>query len=48
MAAGIGLVLYFALAVGAHVRFRDLAHIGTPIVLLVLAVAAVVLRLLTD
>ncbi|NUT23431.1 MAG: DoxX family protein, partial [Hamadaea sp.] len=28
VAAGIGLVLYFALAVGAHVRFRDLAHIG--------------------
>ncbi|NUO61147.1 MAG: DoxX family protein [Hamadaea sp.] len=47
VAAAVGLVLYFALAVGAHVRFHDLAHIGTPIVLLLLAVVALVLRLLT-
>lgn len=40
LAAGIGLMAYFALALTAHARHRDLAHAATPAVVLVLAVAA--------
>lgn len=45
IAAAGGLVLYFAVAIGFHVRFRDTAHVATPIVYGVLAVAALVLGL---
>jgi xanthine/uracil/vitamin C permease (AzgA family) len=40
LASGIGLVAYFALALTAHARHHDLAHATTPLVVLVLAVAA--------
>jgi DoxX-like family len=43
IAASIGLVAYFVLAVGFHVRANDTAHVVTPAVLVVLAAAAVVL-----
>jgi hypothetical protein len=45
MAAAVGLVAYFLLAVGAHVRHRDLRPLPTPVVFLALSVAALVLRL---
>jgi hypothetical protein len=45
VAAAAGLVVYFALAIGFHVRAKDMANAVMPIVLMVLAVAALVLRL---
>lgn len=38
------LVLYFGLAVGAHVRYDDLANLPAPALMLLLAVAALLLR----
>lgn len=46
VAAG-GLIAYFTLAVGFHVRAKDAANAVMPIVLIVLAVAALGLRLAT-
>jgi DoxX-like family len=43
VAAG-GLVAYFALAVAFHVRAKDAAHAVTPVVLMLLAIAALALR----
>jgi hypothetical protein len=45
IAAATGLVLYFVGAVGAHVRARDYAGLAAPSPLLVIAVAALVLRI---
>ena len=42
-----GLIAYFALAVAFHVRAKDTANAVTPVVLMVLAVAALGLRLAT-
>ncbi len=47
VAAAIGLILYFAVAVGFHVRAGDLGNVATPLVLELLSVAALVLRLAT-
>ena len=47
VAAAGALVLYFAVAIGFHIRAGDTAHLPTPLVLEVLAVAALVLRLAT-
>jgi DoxX-like family len=44
VAAMVGVVCYFVLAVAAHIRFHDERHLGTPVVILLLAVAALVLR----
>jgi uncharacterized membrane protein YphA (DoxX/SURF4 family) len=46
IAAAIGLILYFAGAVIAHIRVRDW-NFGAAAMLLVFAVAALVLRLVT-
>jgi hypothetical protein len=46
VAAGIGLVLYFACAVVAHLRVGDVKGIGPAAFLLALAAGAVVLRIL--
>lgn len=43
IAAATGLVVYFVLAVGFHIRANDIAHVVTPAVLV--AVAAVTLAL---
>jgi len=43
LAAAAALVVYFALALIAHAAHRDLAHATTPLVILVLAVAAAAL-----
>jgi len=40
IAAGVGLTVYFVLALVAHARHRDLAHATTPAVLLALSVSA--------
>lgn len=47
IAAAVGLIAYFVLAVAAHIRYRDLENLPTPAVVEVLAVAALVLRLAT-
>jgi DoxX-like family len=43
LAAAAALVVYFALALGAHATHRDLAHATTPLAILVLAVTATAL-----
>jgi hypothetical protein len=45
IATAVGLVLYFVLAIGAHVRFHDVRHAPTPMVYLTLAVVALILHL---
>jgi hypothetical protein len=45
IAAGVGVVAYFVLAVAAHIRHRDQRHVATPLVIELLAVAALTLRL---
>ena len=45
VAAAIGLVAYFLLAIGAHIRAGDTKDIATPIVMELLAVAALILLL---
>lgn len=40
LAAGLGLMVYFLLALTAHARHRDLVHAATPLVVLVLATAS--------
>lgn len=44
IAAGACLTGYFLLAIGAHIRHRDLARVGPPIALTLFSVAALVLR----
>lgn len=46
LAAGC-LVSYFGLAVGAHVRYDDLANLPAPALMLLLALAALLLRVAT-
>jgi DoxX-like protein len=45
VAAAAALAVYFAVAVGFHVRNGDAAHLATPLVLALLAAAIAVLRL---
>lgn len=45
MAAAIGLVLYFVGAVAAHVKAGDTKGIGAPLVLAIIAGAALALRI---
>src|ERR1700751_6091990 len=47
VAAGIGLGLYFVGAVGAHLRVGDIKGIGPAAFILVVAAAALALRILT-
>jgi hypothetical protein len=47
IAAAIGLILYFLGAVLAHLRVRDFKGIPGPLPLLALAVAALILRILS-
>jgi hypothetical protein len=44
VAAAVGLVVYFLLAIGAHIRAGDAVHLPTPVVIELMAVAALVLR----
>lgn len=47
IAAAVGLVCYFAVAIVFHLRARDTGALGTPIAMAVLAAAALTLHLLT-
>jgi hypothetical protein len=47
MAAGTGLVVYFLGAIVAHLRVGDLEGIGTPAVPFALAIACLVMRILS-
>ena len=47
VAAAAGVVAYFVLAVAAHLRADDAAHLRTPALILALGVAALLLRLAT-
>lgn len=46
IAAGIGLVLYFLLAVGAHLRVKD-SNVAAPLGLAVFSAVALTLRVLS-
>jgi hypothetical protein len=45
VAATVGVVCYFVLAVAAHIRFHDERHLPTPLVILALAIGALILRI---
>jgi hypothetical protein len=45
IAAAIGLIVYFVVAIAAHVRHHDLGHAPTPVVIELLAIAVLVLQL---
>lgn len=47
VAAAGAVIVYFGLALGAHIRAADLENLPTPAVIELLAVAALVLRLET-
>ena len=47
LAAAIGLVAYFLLAVAAHIRARDVRQLPTPLLYLALAIAVVALHVAT-
>jgi hypothetical protein len=47
VAAAAALVLYFSVAVAAHLRADDARNVPTPLVMAALAVAVLVLRLVT-
>ena len=47
IAAAIGVICYFVLAVAAHIRADDLANLPTPAAIELFAIAALVLRLAT-
>jgi DoxX-like family len=44
VAAGAAIVLYFLVAIAAHIRSGDLEHLPTPIVMELLAIGATALR----
>jgi len=44
IAAGIGVIVYFVLAIVAHIRHHDERNLPTPVAIEVLAVAALTLR----
>lgn len=45
LAAAVGVVVYFLLAIAAHVRAGDQEHLPTPLVIELVALAALALRL---
>jgi hypothetical protein len=45
IAAAVALVLYFAMAIAAHLRVDDAANLPTPLVLEVMALAVLLLHL---
>jgi DoxX-like family len=47
IAAAVGLVVYFVLAVGFHIRANDTAHVITPAILSGVAAAVVALHVTT-
>jgi hypothetical protein len=47
IAAALAIVVYFLVAIAAHVRSDDLEHVSTPIAMELLAIAGAVLRIAT-
>ncbi len=47
IAAVVGVIAYFALAIAAHIRAHDVEDLPTPLVIELLAIAALALRLAT-
>lgn len=47
VAAAIGVILYFIVAIAFHIRADDAEHLTTPLVIAAIAAAALVLRLAT-
>jgi DoxX-like family len=47
IAAAIGVVCYFILAIGFHIRARDLRHLAPPVAFALLGAAALALRAAT-
>jgi uncharacterized membrane protein YbjE (DUF340 family) len=47
VAAAIGVILYFLVAVAFHIRANDAQHLPTPLALAVIAAASLILRLAT-
>ena len=47
VAAAIGVVCYFLLAIAAHIRADDAVNLPTPVVIALIAVAALILRIAT-
>jgi hypothetical protein len=47
VAAAIGLVCYFLVAVAFHIRADDVEHLPTPVVIALIAAASLALRLAT-
>jgi hypothetical protein len=47
IAAAAALVVYFLLAVGAHISACDIAHVSTPIAIELISATALALRLAT-
>jgi hypothetical protein len=45
IAAAVAIVVYFLVAIAAHIRHSDLENVPTPIVMELLAVAATALRI---
>jgi DoxX-like family len=45
IAAAAGVAIYFLVAIGFHVRYQDTAHVATPAVIELLAVAVLLSRL---
>jgi DoxX-like family len=45
IAATVGVIAYFVLAIAAHIRAHDIENLPTPLVIELLAVTALVLRL---
>jgi hypothetical protein len=45
IAATVGVICYFLLAITAHLRHRDIGNVLTPITIELIAVAAIILRL---
>jgi hypothetical protein len=44
IAATIGAICYFVLAIGAHLRYRDVRRLPTPLLILLTAIAVLALR----
>jgi hypothetical protein len=47
VAAAVGVVCYFLVAIASHIRANDEGHLPTPVVIEAIAVAALALRLAT-
>lgn len=47
VAAGVGVICYFLVAIASHIRAGDAGHLPTPLAIAVIAAAALTLRIAT-